>query len=358
MTSDFFRPILLHYVDSSSMLQKFLGAVISEEWARGFEDIFKPSIPLVNSSTLAKEISQKTLAWLQGNPPPAYHEMAYSLSRIHTECTTLLQLFNTECKLPMSSIPFLGNDIDITGTRSNCFTVETAQQAVNAHFTRLRDSLGRTKKKEQAVISEKRSNVVASIERYLEVKAQYDIRVSATFAAAFVAFKDMPDKVSPVVKGIMNGIKARNFDLDIPKLSNSNFRAKKTLISSRDQQWRSLPLSNFARRTVLNNRQTRLSKICVRSFAKTRRRRRRLLSTVNTRMVFSPSSLPTFATRRTRKEGKSLLRRRIPPFLKRTRNLIYLDVGLALPSTNYPPSLHLSYSKLSLICGIPWQVAF
>lgn len=207
MTSEFFRPILIHYVDSSSMLQKSLGAIVSEEWARGHEEIFKPSIPLVGSSALAKEISHKTLSWLQGNPPPAYHEMAYALSRIHTECTALLQLFNTECKLPMSSIPFLGSEIDITGIRPNCFTVETAQQAVNTHYTRLRDSLGRTKKKEQAVIAEKRITVVASIERYLEIKAQYDVRVSATFAAAFVAFKDTPDKVSPVVKGIMNGIK-------------------------------------------------------------------------------------------------------------------------------------------------------
>lgn len=210
MTDDFFRPILLHYVDSSSMLQKFLGAIIAEEWARGYEEVFKPTTSLIESSTLAKEISQKTLVWLQGNPPPAYHEMAYALSRIHAECIALLQLFNTECKLPMSSIPFLGNEIDITGTRQGCFTIETAQQAVNSHYTRLKDSLGRTKKKEQVLIGEKRSNVIASIERYLEIKTQYDIRVSAAFAAAFVAFKDMPDKVSPVVKGIMNGIKVRS----------------------------------------------------------------------------------------------------------------------------------------------------
>ncbi|KAF9453249.1 SNF2 superfamily chromatin remodeling protein [Macrolepiota fuliginosa MF-IS2] len=207
-TDDFFRPILVHYVDSSSMLQKFLGAIISEEWARGYEQILKPSTPLVASSTLAKEISQKTLTWLQGDSPPAYHEMAYALGRVHAECIALLQLFNTECKLPMSSIPFLGNEIDITGTRQGYFTIETAQQAVNLHFTRLRDSLGRTKKKEQAQIGEKRDTVIASIDRYLEVKTQYDIRVSAAFAAAFVAFKDMPDKVSPVVKGIMNGIKS------------------------------------------------------------------------------------------------------------------------------------------------------
>jgi len=123
------------------------------------------------------------------------------------ECTALLQLFSTECKLPKTSIPFLGNEVDVTGTRQNCFTIETAEQAVTLHFNRLKDSLGRTKKKEQAVICEKRGRVVASIERYLEIKTQYDIRISGAFAAAFVGFREIPDKVSPVVKGIMNGIK-------------------------------------------------------------------------------------------------------------------------------------------------------
>lgn len=190
------------------MLQKFLTAVISEEWARAHEATLDPqSPPLMESSLLAKALSTKTLSWLQGKPPPAYHEMAFTLSRIHAECIALLQSFSTDCKLPLSSIPFLGTEIDITGSKAGCFTIDTAQAAVGVMYTRLKDSLGRTKKTELTVIGEKRSKVVTSIERYIEVKALHDIRVSAAFAATFVAFKSTPDKVSPVVKGIMNGIK-------------------------------------------------------------------------------------------------------------------------------------------------------
>ncbi|GLB35068.1 putative protein with domain of unknown function (DUF3535) [Lyophyllum shimeji] len=209
----FFHPILVHYLDSTSMLQKFLAAIISEEWAREHDSTF-PSTPLIEKSPLAKEISARTLAWLQGKPPPSYHEMAFSLSRIHVDCVALLQSFSTDCKLPSSSIPFLGSEIDITGTQPGRFTIETAQSAVGAMYNRLKDSLGRTKKREMIAISEKRNAVVAAIDRYNEVKTQHDIRVSAAFAAAFVAFKSTPDKVSPVVKGIMNGIKNEgNVDL-------------------------------------------------------------------------------------------------------------------------------------------------
>ncbi|KAG7086556.1 hypothetical protein E1B28_002505 [Marasmius oreades] len=206
-----FQPILLHYIDSTSMLQKLLSAVISEEWARGHSKI---SPPLIECSPLAKELSAKTSTWLQGNSPFAYHEMALSLARIHADCVALLHSFAADCKLPISSIPQLGSEIDISGSRPGCFTIETAQAAVGPMFNRLKDSLGRAKKRELAVIVDKRALVVESIEHYNEVKAQHDIRVSAAFAAAYVAFQSTPDKFSPIVKGIMNGIKTEeNVDL-------------------------------------------------------------------------------------------------------------------------------------------------
>jgi TATA-binding protein-associated factor len=190
------------------MLQKFLTAVIAEEWAKEYMEKSQTKAPLLlESSNLAQEITKRTLAWLQGKPPPAYHEMAFALSRIHADCIALLQMFATDCKLPMSSIPFLGKEIDISGTVPGRFTIETAQNAVGNMYTRLKDSLGRTRKKELAIIAEKRNAILASIDRYNEIKTQHDIRISAAFAAAFVAFKSTPDKVSPVVKGIMNGIK-------------------------------------------------------------------------------------------------------------------------------------------------------
>ncbi|KAJ7349156.1 SNF2 superfamily chromatin remodeling protein [Mycena albidolilacea] len=210
---DLFQPILMHYVDSSSMLQKFLTAVVSEEWAHE-HDAQPDAPPLIEKSVLAQTLSSKTLAWLQGAPPAAYHEMTLTLVRIHQDCIALLSAFASDCKLPMSSIPFLGTEIDVTGTKPGCFTIEVAQNAVGLLYTRLKDSLGRTKKRELGVIAEKRTKIVASIERYVDVKAQHDIRVSAAFAAAFVAFRSTPDKVSPVVKGIMNGIKnEENVDL-------------------------------------------------------------------------------------------------------------------------------------------------
>ena len=169
--------------------------------------------PLIKMSPLADELSTAALVWLQEEPPAAYHEMAFSLARIHGECYNLLQSFSTDCKLPFTAIPSLGSEIDITGEREGCFTIEVGKRAVGPMFDKLKDMLGRTKKRELGIISDKRLKVVSSIDHYLEVKVQHDIRVSAACAAVFVAFKSTPDKVSPIVKGVMNSIKVSGRDI-------------------------------------------------------------------------------------------------------------------------------------------------
>ena len=206
-----FRPMLEHYIDSPSMLQKFLAAVIVEEWAQKYDEIStreeKDGQLLVHVCPLAASLAQKILKWLQSEPPVAYHEMAMSLSRIYADCVNLLQSFATDCKIPVSSIPRLSPNIDIHAEKEDSFSITTAQTVVTQYFTQLKESLGRTKKKELAPLQERRSRIAAAINAYNDVKAQHDVRVSAAFAAAFVALKEAPDKVSPIVKGIMNGIK-------------------------------------------------------------------------------------------------------------------------------------------------------
>jgi TATA-binding protein-associated factor len=190
------------------MLQKLLTATVAEEWAREYEATASPSAPrLIDKSALARELSAKTLDWLQSDAPPAYHEMTPNLARIHTECFQLLQAFAQDCKIPISVIPYLYTEVDIMGRNPNAFNLATAHASVGGYFTQLKDMLGRTKKREVAAIVEKRTVVIGFIDRYITLKAHHDVRVSAAFAGAFVAFRSTPDKVSPVVKGIMNGVK-------------------------------------------------------------------------------------------------------------------------------------------------------
>ena len=80
-----FQNILLHYIDSCSMLQKVITAIIIEQWALEFEVADASASALVTLSGLANELSNRALTWLQSDPPPAYHEMAMTLAHIHND---------------------------------------------------------------------------------------------------------------------------------------------------------------------------------------------------------------------------------------------------------------------------------
>lgn len=190
------------------MLQAVLAAIIAEEWALQHSAMAPPSSPLlIELSPFARELSHRTLAWLQAPPPATYHEMLPLFARIHTECNGLMTSFVTDCKVSKASLPLMSPDYDATGMKEGSFSLEDARAIVGREFTRLKDSLGRTKKRELAHLADKRKSVEASINRYEEIKEQNDVRVAAAFAAAFVALKTTPDKVTPLVKGVMNGIK-------------------------------------------------------------------------------------------------------------------------------------------------------
>jgi TATA-binding protein-associated factor len=187
------------------MLQKFLTAVIIEEWARGHDQTH--STVLLDISPLARDLGIQLLSWLQSEPPIAYHEMVFLLSRLHVDCYNLLHAFTAECRIAAACIPSLGTEIDPSGNNPECFTIHTAKQAVGTMFDELKNSLGRTKKKEVASLVERRRIIAASIDRFFDTKSEYDVRISASFAAAYIALKATPEKVSPIVKGIMNGVK-------------------------------------------------------------------------------------------------------------------------------------------------------
>ena len=62
------------------MLQKFLAAVVVEEWSHKYDKLVEERVKsgggkdiLVDVSVLAKDLSDKILLWLQSDPPVAYH---------------------------------------------------------------------------------------------------------------------------------------------------------------------------------------------------------------------------------------------------------------------------------------------
>jgi TATA-binding protein-associated factor len=203
-----FGGLLRHYIVSASMLQRLLTATIVEEWARE-ADVLRPDAALVLFCSFAESLGQTMITFLDGQTPEFYHEMAYILTRLLQDCSSLLTSFSTECKVHVSKIPQLGSTIDITGRGEDpeAFTLEKAHQAVGGHFNKLKATLGRTKKKELAVLEDRRKVIIVAIAQYESTKNQHDTRVSAAFAAAIVALRVQMPKLTPIIKSLTAGVR-------------------------------------------------------------------------------------------------------------------------------------------------------
>lgn len=207
---EMFGGLLKHYIVSASMLQRLLAAIIIEEWAHQ-ADIGNGQ-PLLNVSPLAETLGQTMLTFLESPAPEFYHEMALSLTRLMHDCTALLNSFSTDCKIVYSKIPRLGNSIDITGHGdSEAFTLAKARLAVGEHFTKLKSSLGRTKKREVALLGEKRKSIVAAIDQYEQTKTRHDVRIFAAFAASVVALRVQLTKLTPIIKSLTAGVRVSTY---------------------------------------------------------------------------------------------------------------------------------------------------
>lgn len=345
---DLFRPFLTHYLDSASMLQKFLTAVIVEEWAKGHAE--RSSEPLLEKSALARDQGATLLDWLQSEPPVAYHEMVFLLSRLHLDCYNLLHSFVTDCKIGIACIPQLGSGIDPTGTDPACFSVHKAREAVGSMFNTLKNSLGRTKKKELAVITERRNTIAANIDRFHDTKAEYDVRISASFAAAYIALRATPEKVSPIVKGIMNGVKVRTCTSPaLPTHYRCRERPTSTFKPVPLWQWRTSSAS--ASNTRSNSPQRRLSRICARSCVKTLNAHQLSRVLINKRPAYYRSRP------RQRKHNQMEMvrhRRRWSPRLRLSRRVCRAEV-LVWPSISSRLYLDLDSLPLSPECGSRWS---
>jgi len=66
-----FQPILVHYIESTSMLQKFLAAIISEEWAREQTQMRRHHLSL----------SSRNHLWLKSLVGRHYHGFRQTLRR-------------------------------------------------------------------------------------------------------------------------------------------------------------------------------------------------------------------------------------------------------------------------------------
>ncbi|GAA6004805.1 DNA-binding ATPase [Rhodotorula paludigena] len=201
-----FGPHVEGALASAAAFQRFLAAIIVEEWAStttGGAGGVKLEQPLTQSSTLAARLVPQLHALLAAEPPASYAELDLILSRLRADCTAFYTALGTQGKVPAAKLPSV----------PDVFGVQQAQMVANS-FKALVSLMPATAKKALPALEERQRKVTAGIAYFEGVKAKHDRQVYAALGGAVIALQAVPAKITPLIRSVTNSIKTEeNLDL-------------------------------------------------------------------------------------------------------------------------------------------------
>ncbi|KAM4054666.1 hypothetical protein HRG_005490 [Hirsutella rhossiliensis] len=147
---------------------------------------------------------------VESNRPSAYRDLANSVQRVRTSCQQLVHLFRDHGKVSQSKLPVL--PVVVQGEPEagpGAFSISTAEKCVGDDYERLKKLMppGQRLIASQQ-LAEARDVAVSVIEEAKAAKDARDVRIRAGAACALVAMKLLPKKPSPLIKGVMDSVKA------------------------------------------------------------------------------------------------------------------------------------------------------
>ena len=147
----------------------------------------------------AAPLTETLVARISSPPPSTYYEMQPLLQRLHRECIALLSAFNVEAKISKDKIPSIPLDH---------FDLLTAQEVVGRHFDALAGLMTpKLAKTALPALKDRQRKVMGSIGYFSVMKERYDVTVTAGVAGALIAVGEMPPKIGPVIKAVMDSVR-------------------------------------------------------------------------------------------------------------------------------------------------------
>ncbi|EGG04881.1 uncharacterized protein MELLADRAFT_116969 [Melampsora larici-populina 98AG31] len=197
-----FTEAILTALDSEFALPRMISAIMLEDWALDYAHAPSGEVSEVNLGQIEaiQPISNKLRSsTLFTGPSITYAELESYLAGIKKDSEGLFATFASLGKVPAEKIPKL----------PACdFTIESALKVVNQDYPALIPLVGRgSKKMAIASLEDRRRKLQDVIGMYEKDRVIFDTQLDATVASAVVALREIPGKISPLIKGLTQSIK-------------------------------------------------------------------------------------------------------------------------------------------------------
>ncbi|KPV76382.1 uncharacterized protein RHOBADRAFT_52398 [Rhodotorula graminis WP1] len=198
-----FAPYVEGELASQSALQRFLAAIVVEEWAHATRSV-KVESPIAQSSSLATRIAIQLHALLAAEAPASYAEMDPVLARLRADSTAFYAAFGTQGKVPADKVPSV----------PDAFGLAQAQLVAGSFSALVPLMQAKSKKAVLPGLEERQRKVLGGIAYFERVKAKHDRQVFAALGGAVIALQSIPAKITPLIRSVTNSIKTEdNLDL-------------------------------------------------------------------------------------------------------------------------------------------------
>ncbi|WFD20347.1 TATA-binding protein-associated factor mot1 [Malassezia caprae] len=173
---------------SASALQTCLCAVVAQRWAEQVDD--PPSF--LGTHAQAAQMHGVLLGLLDASMPPVYAEMRVLRQRIHHDCQLLAQAVARAAPGAPMAVP----------------------EAASLTMDHVRALLDGARAADAPAVHDLQRKLSLAVERYETTKETEDVLVLAAVAGAVVAWGQLPPKLNPLIRSLMNSIKyEENLDL-------------------------------------------------------------------------------------------------------------------------------------------------
>uniref|UniRef100_A0A060TAG3 TATA-binding protein-associated factor mot1 n=1 Tax=Blastobotrys adeninivorans TaxID=409370 RepID=A0A060TAG3_BLAAD len=193
---------LSEYLFSIFSTQRLTAVLLLEEYGKHCTN--KEQSPLA-------DFGDKLMTLLTAEPTPMYRDLTPYLKAVRTQCQALFSVFVDTAKLSRSKLPQVA--IVVQGEPDagpDAFSIHTAEKVAGDMFEKLKRSLSTSYRMTASqALSDAHRTLLQAIEEARDAKHQRDVSILASAASAYVNLTaSMPKKLNPIIRSMMDSIKA------------------------------------------------------------------------------------------------------------------------------------------------------
>lgn len=193
------------YLDSPHATPRLFSAIVLEEYAKSYRVGQKPIPSEVEKfSTILLDVLARP------ETLPFFRELVPTLKSARTACLQLFDVFLTKAQISPQKIPQLPVVVQgESGSGPGAFSIESAEKLVNETYPKLIKNLSPTYRiSSNQALEDSKHRIELALNEARLASTQRTTSILAAYAAAVLALGDVPKKLNPIIRSLMDSIKS------------------------------------------------------------------------------------------------------------------------------------------------------